>query len=219
MAYATWNPQANYLVGDTVSVAGIDYIALLASTGVSPPSDPLTWDVLITQGPPGAPGAQGPQGDQGIQGDPGQIGPTGQTGAQGDPGPPGPPGPPGVGGPSAIILAGGGPLVDIVGTLYSELITPAATGNICVSASTVIVALTNSARETTYELYIDNNLVSNTVITTANSANHYFPIPISGAAPCVAGTPIPVEIKAFTDTPLLTQIIAGATTGFVLCSP
>ncbi|MHB1584228.1 MAG: hypothetical protein ACYCU7_01320 [Acidimicrobiales bacterium] len=61
----TWSSTAAYAVGDAVAYQGSSYVALGASTGAQPSSNPAEWALLAAQG---ATGSQGPTGGQGPQG-------------------------------------------------------------------------------------------------------------------------------------------------------
>jgi hypothetical protein len=57
MSYAQWNPQANYLVGDTVYDGATVYVAVAPNTAKQPSlNTPLVWNTLSTA--PATPTAQ-----------------------------------------------------------------------------------------------------------------------------------------------------------------
>ena len=77
-----WSVSATYAVGDVVTNAGSSYLALVASTGISPSGNPATWAVLAKKGSTGVQGPQGLQGPQGPQGTQGPQGPAGPANLQ-----------------------------------------------------------------------------------------------------------------------------------------
>src|SRR5215469_5208724 len=60
-----WVSTAAYAVGDVATYQGASYIALVANTNVTPPSNTGDWAILDA---PGATGAQGPAGPTGATG-------------------------------------------------------------------------------------------------------------------------------------------------------
>ena len=46
MAYAQWNPLANYIVGDVVLYNALAYQAIAINTGAIPPSSPASWQLF-----------------------------------------------------------------------------------------------------------------------------------------------------------------------------
>lgn len=87
-----------YKVNDVVNYLGSSYVAVAASTGMTPSSSPAYWGLLAKEGDAGAAGAtgaagsQGPAGANGAKGDKGDKGDTGSAGSQGTAGSQGPAG-------------------------------------------------------------------------------------------------------------------------------
>jgi hypothetical protein len=80
-----WTINTPYDKGDTVTYAGVAYMAVADSTGERPDTHLAIWAPVVT-GEPGTPGTAG------APGTPGTPGSTGSTGAVGPAGPPGPAG-------------------------------------------------------------------------------------------------------------------------------
>ena len=83
-----WDAATAYDANDVVTISGVDYRALVGSTGVSPDTDVAKWKA-IGGGSGGGSGAQGPKGDKGDIGDAGAQGERGTDGEQGIQGEPG----------------------------------------------------------------------------------------------------------------------------------
>ena len=81
-----WASGTSYAPNDAVTFGGESWIAIAASAGVQPGTDPAKWSLLATKG---SDGATGPAGSQGPQGPSGPAGPTGTTGPAGSQGPQG----------------------------------------------------------------------------------------------------------------------------------
>lgn len=90
-----WNTSTAYVVNDGVTYNGEMWIALAASTGVTPNTDGTKWSILAQKGEPGPVGPTGPTGPKGDPGTPGTTGPTGSQGPAGPQGVAGPQGPQG----------------------------------------------------------------------------------------------------------------------------
>ncbi len=104
LSLRAYDPQKQYLSGDTSVFNAALYVCVADTTG---PFDPSKWDVIAAQGETGptgaagadghagATGANGADGAPGAPGATGAPGSTGATGANGEPGVQGPPGEPG----------------------------------------------------------------------------------------------------------------------------
>jgi len=92
-----WVNTTAYVVNDVVAHNGETWIAVAASTGVTPGTDVTKWSKLAAKGDPGA---TGPTGSTGPAGPTGATGPAGATGAAGAAGPAGPQGLQGDSGPA-----------------------------------------------------------------------------------------------------------------------
>ena len=91
-----WNVSTAFVTGDAVVYNSASYVNLVANTGTTPDSDPVTWQLLAAAGLQGATGPAGPQGLQGLTGPAGSAGEAGSTGAAGSAGLQGDKGDPGV---------------------------------------------------------------------------------------------------------------------------
>jgi Collagen triple helix repeat (20 copies)/IPT/TIG domain len=87
-----WTPGASARAGDVMAYNGSAYVAVNATSTMTPPPN-ADWTLFVAEGAPGEAGPQGTKGDTGA---------TGAAGAQGTQGPPGPPGPPGPQGPQGL---------------------------------------------------------------------------------------------------------------------
>jgi len=87
-----YNPATAYVEFDGVYYEGSAYIAVAASTGVTPGTDSNKWSILSSKGDKGdtgTAGATGAKGDKGDKGDTGTAGVKGDTGTAGADGAPG----------------------------------------------------------------------------------------------------------------------------------
>jgi hypothetical protein len=139
-----WSGATAYNANDVVSYNSASYIALKASTNVTPDSDPTSWSVLAAQGAqgiqgiqgvPGTPGTNGTNGTPGINGTngtngtPGAPGTAGTNGTNGSNGPAGPQGPAGPSSSFASFTVAAGAQVSVANTVYfssgNSVATPA----------------------------------------------------------------------------------------------
>jgi hypothetical protein len=81
-----WNVSTAFVTGDAVVYNSASYVNLVANTGTTPDSDPVTWQLLAAAGLQGATGPAGPQGLQGLTGPAGSAGLTGPAGSTGEAG-------------------------------------------------------------------------------------------------------------------------------------
>ena len=148
-----WDAATAYDANDVVTISGVDYRALVGSTGVSPDTDVAKWKA-IGGGSGGGSGAQGPKGDkgdigdagaQGERGTDGEQGIQGEPGLQGDVGPQGAPGTDGARGESGN-LSGLGAIHTIVGSNLEAGDGAIFYGDISLSLNSTTAGLQNAIR-------------------------------------------------------------------------
>jgi hypothetical protein len=79
----TWSSNTAYADFNAVAFSGSSYIAVTASTNITPGTDATKWQLLAQAGATGQQGTPGVKGDTGEQGIPGDKGDQGNQGIQG----------------------------------------------------------------------------------------------------------------------------------------